>query len=157
MDMDFNALLRWGEAFRFLGVQQIFCFFVVVFFSKRSHFRGFSWSVSGPTPLHLWSSLRIRLFLGGLAIRLSRQQNHIIFLPIDDHCHQTSSCPITSLDSAHSLSSCCLKPTPPSILRSLIQSLEGSPPPSLPQHPLTIPPTRCPSLDLLTGRKPGLK
>lgn len=124
---------------------------------KRSRFRWISWSVSGPPPWRPRPSLQ-RLLLGGLAIHLSWQPNHIIFLPIDDHCHQTSSCPITSLNSTHSLSSCRSEPTPPSILPSLIQSL-GDPPPSSSatasinhSHLLSVQ-----LLDLLMGGKPGLK
>lgn len=50
---------------------------------------------------------------------LLRQQNHIISVAIDDHCHQRSSCPIAFVKYTHPPLSCS-KLTPPS---RLIQSL----------------------------------
>lgn len=81
-------------------------------------------NISKSVLAHCWHSQSSlwRLLLSDLAIHLSWQRNHIIFLPIDDHCHQTSSCPITFVNSTHCLSSCRSKPTPPSVLSFLIQS-----------------------------------
>lgn len=93
-----------------------------------------------------WLCLPLR----GFAVYLSRQSNHLISLLIDDHCHQTSSCPITLVNSTHPPFSYRSKTTPPSVLSA---ELFCSPATASIIHSHLF----CVQLlDLLMGRKPGL-
>lgn len=117
--------------------------------------------------ISLWISLTLcwhprpslqRLPVRFLVIYFSMQQNHIICPSIGDHCHQTSSHPITLLNSTHSLPSCCSysRPLPPSSHSSSnprwIHSVSAV---RLPQRPLTIP-TSSVSISLIYCRAESL-